>query len=65
MKNATAVSILAGYVESGELKPYVQEYFPLSDVARAFNISAEGGVVGESRTVSVVSKNFIEFNTMK
>lgn len=56
LKNATAVTILAGYVESGDLKPYVQEYFPLSDVARAFNISAEGGVVGESRIVSDVSK---------
>ena len=48
MKNATAVTVLAGYVESGDLKPYVQEYFPLSGVDRAFNISALGGVVGES-----------------
>lgn len=46
LKNVTAITVLAGYIERGELKPYVQEYFPLNAVARAFNISAEGGVVG-------------------
>lgn len=49
LKNATAVDVLRRFVESGKLKPYVQEYFPLSDVARAFNISAAGGVVGASK----------------
>ena len=46
LKNVTAVTLLAGYVERGELKPYVQEYFPLDGVARAFNASAAGGVIG-------------------
>ena len=56
LKNATAVDVLSRFVESGKLKPYVQEYFPLADVAMAFNISAAGGVVGASK-ITVASES--------
>ena len=56
LKNATAVSVLGGYVERGELEPSVQQYFPLADVARAFNVSAAGSVVGK---LSIVVKSAV------
>ena len=46
-KNHSTVTMLAGFVERGSLKPTVGQFFPLSDVARAFNVSRGGEVVGK------------------
>jgi NADPH:quinone reductase-like Zn-dependent oxidoreductase len=46
-KNGTTVTVLGGFVNRGELKPTVQEYFPLADVMRAVNVSRGGQVIGK------------------
>lgn len=46
-KNGSTVSMLAGFVARGHIKPTVQQYFPLDDIQRAVNMSRQGAVEGK------------------